>query len=632
MKTFLVIVITLLALALGVSWPARQARVLTASAQNPPGTTVTGTCDCDGFKVTATKINPAAGGCTYQIRISQTYPTAGSVHVPRGIRLTTTAPVTFQSVVSGATGMTQVPAVVTPGSTTVQWNSSTPLQNGGAPQLLATVTVNPNGVSPQQLILSWLDEDGVTMCRATLMLECPCRTATATPNNPNAICAGQTTTVTLSPTPLPGSQVTWYRASAPCPPPILPGSPPPLGWTVAQNGGNTCNTNVLTQSTCYQAVITEGPSCTYTSGMATVNVGQIANLNNITVNPASQQFCKTGIATFTITDPYLVAHPNFISWTGLGTMAVSTSAITFTTTQLTATSAADCPYHVYPYGVQVADPGCGTQTRGLPITVWHEPGASPPVATPAGPLCYDQATKINLPVTCGTVSQWEQSTVGAGGPWTPVGGAGSTVNFWTPELLLTTWYRASVINGICPPYVTPAVQVPVKPQLAVTLTSSGTMLCPGPVTLTAHPPTGYPPPLTYRWFRNGVLVTTTTVPTLTVTQPGNWRVVVTDPACGNAKSNVIRIYPRLGVIVTGPCGICQGKSVTLKANITGGDPSCPYTYNWTSSAGGGSLGTGPTVTVSPTLGAPGASVTYTVTVSCAGCTVNVQHTVTRCPP
>lgn len=176
------------------------------------------------------------------------------------------------------------------------------------------------------------------------------------------------------------------------------------------------------------------------------------------------------------------------------------------------------------------------------------------------------------------------------------------------------------------------MQVPVKPQLAVTLTSSGTMLCPGPITLTAHPPIGYPPPLTYRWFRNGVLVTTTNVPTLTVNQPGNWRVVVTDPACGNAKSNVIRIYPRLGVIVTGPCGVCQGKSVTLKANITGGDPSCPYTYNWTSSAGGGSLGTGSTLTVSPTLGTPGASVTYTVTVNCAGCTVNAQHTVTRCPP
>jgi hypothetical protein len=639
MKTFLAIAVTLLALTLGVSWPALRAPAPAASAQTQPGTTVTGTCDCDGFKVTATKVINASGSCTYQLTFSQTYPTAGPVHVPRGIRLTTTAPVTFQSVTGGNTGMTQVPAIVTPGSTTVQWNSSTPLPNGAPAQLLATVTVNPNGVSPQVLTFAWLDETGVVMCRAKLNLECPCKTTTATPNNPN-LCAGQTTTVTLSPTPQSGAQVVWYKAAplsnGQCPPPIVPPNVP-LGWTVAQVGGNTCNTNVLTQTTCYQAVVTDGPNCTYASNVTSVYVGQIANLGTVTQTPPGTQFCKTagtnGTVTFNVTDPFLLANPGLITWLGPNGQPVASGVTTYTTTTLTATAANDCPFQFYPYTIKVTDPGCGVQTRTFPITVWHEPAASPPVAAPAGPLCYDQATKINLPVSCGTVSLWEQSTVSQNGPWTPVAGAGSTVNYWTPELLQTTWYRATVANGVCPPYTTTALQVQVKPQLAVTLTSSGTMLCPGAVTLTAQTPTGYPPPLTYKWYRNGVLVATTNSPTFTATQPGTWRVVVTDPACGSAKSNVVRVYPRPVVNITGPCGTCQGKTITLKANLIGGDPNCAYTYNWTSTAtGSASLGNGSTLTVTAPPPAAGASVTYSVTVNCSGCTVVATHTVTSCPP
>lgn len=627
MKTWLIIFVTLLVLVLGSSYVVWQHGPV-AAAQGQQGTTVTGVCDCNGFNVTATKIPPGPtvpqGACIFNLKISQTYPSTG--HIPRGIRLTTQGPVTFSSVVAGPAtiGMTQTPAVVTNGATTVQWYGSTPLPNNAPPQSLATIILNPNGVSPQQVLVEWLDETGITMCRAILNLDCPCRSAiaaaTATP-----ICLGQTTTVTLNPVPPSTSLITWYSApmvGSACPTPIPDSGTPTTGWSVAQTGGATCNTNVLPASTCYQAVITEGPNCTYASSVATVNVGQLANLNSVNATP----LCKTGTETFTITDPFLIAHPWLITWKDPNGVTVASGTTSFTTPTLTATAASDCPSHSYPYSVSIADSGCGPLTKPLNVIVYHEPTAT--LQGPLAPLCYNQATKLHLSGQCGNVTQWWQSADNIS--WSPVGGSGSTPDYWTPELLTTTYYKVTVSNGTCPDFTTPSVKVEVKPQLTVSLAASSNQICNGPVTLTATPPLGYPPPLTYTWFRNGVQIAgPSTTPTLVVNQPGNYRVVISDPACGKAKSSVIRIYGRPVVTISGACGICQGGSVTLSANVKGGDPSCAYTFNWT--ATNGWTGTGQTVNVSPAL-APGASVTYTVTTSCAGCNVSATHTITRCPP
>ena len=595
----------------------------------PSGTPITATCDCDSFKVSAVKIaaHPAisAGACIYNLMIGQTYPAGG--HVPKGVKLTALSPATFAAALPGplvlSSGFSQTPPTVPPVSTTVQWYGGT-LPNNSAPQLVATIALNANGVSPQQVLVEWLDEDGFTMCHATLLLNCPCKIAAAVPAKKD-LCFGQTTTVTLNPPPPSSAMVTWYKANAPCPAPIPSNGMPTTGWQIAQAGGNTCNTNVLQQSTCYQAVITEGPNCTYTSGVTTVGVARVANLSNL--NP--QPICKSGTNTFNITDPFLMANPSLVTWQGPGGITVATGVTTYTTPTLTATAPGDCPYHIYPYSVTVADSGCGPQTKSLPITVYHESEAGALVATPPGPLCYKQATKIRLPSKCGKVLYWEQST-NNGATWTGIPGAGTTSDFWTPELLLTTMYQVTVQNGTCPP-VSSKITINVKPKLAVSLTSSGTMICNAPITLTANPSTGYPPPLTYKWFRNGVLFATTTSPTNTVqiNQPGNYRVIISDPACGTAKSNVIRIYPRPKIVISGPCGSCQGKKITLTAKVLDGDPSCAYTFNW--SAPGWTGATGQSVIDIPNL-APGSSNTYTVTTTCAGCTVSATHTVTGCPP
>jgi hypothetical protein len=329
-----------------------------------------------------------------------------------------------------------------------------------------------------------------------------------------------------------------------------------------------------------------------------------------------------------ITDPYLVAHPGLISWIDPAGVVVSQGTVMFTTPVLSALTANDCPNRVYPYKVAIADSGCGPQTQSLPIAVDHESEAGALQATPPQ-VCYKQASKIKLPSKCGLVTGWEQS-INNGVTWTPIPGAGTTSDYWTPELLVTTMFRVTVQNGSCGP-VTSQITVNVKPQLTATLSTNSNVLC-GPVTLTAQVPTGYPPPLTYRWYRNGILINTTTSPvnTLSVTQPGNYRVVVDDPACGKAKSNVITIYQKPTIIISGPCGICQGGSISLKAVITGGDPNCPYNFNWSTNPGTWTA-TGQTVSATPNL-APGGTITFNVTATCGGCTISASQVVTRCPP
>lgn len=599
---------------------------------SPTGTPVTATCDCDSFKITATKLPPGptvpAGDCVYNLMISQTYPTGG--HVPKGIKLTALSPTTFATVIAGpvvsSAGFTQTPPTIPPVSATVQWYGGT-LPNNSTPQSLATIVLNANGVSPQQILVEWLDEDGITMCHATLTLNCPCKVADAVPAKTD-ICFGQTTTVTLNPAPPSTALVTWWKAPAPCPPPIPSNGTPTTGWQVAQVGGNTCNTNVLPNSTCYQAVITEGPTCAYTSHVATVNVGQVPSLANLT---PSHNLCHSGMEAFTIINPYTTANPGDVYWEQFvgGIWQPRGTGQSYTTPTLT-DNGIFCS-DSYLFRVRVGNPGCGYLIQQLPIQVDHLSDAGTLVATPPGPLCYKQATKIKATPKCGVVVGWEQSTDG-GTTWTSILGAGTTMDYWTPELTTTTIYRVTVKNGTCGP-VTNTITVNVKPQLAVSLSSNGTVLCPGPITLTAQPPNGYPPPLTYTWYRNGVYVSgPSTSPTLVVNQPGNYRVVISDPACGTAKSNVISIYPQPKVLISGPCGICQGKTITLQAVVTGGDPSCVYTFNWSASPGTWT-GSGQTVNVSPTL-ASGASITYNVTATCAGsgCTVPARLIVTRCPP
>lgn len=632
MKTCLILSLMLSLLAFGAGRPAHVSGGATTTdapaeqqQQNGvPPTPVVGVCDCQGFTVSAVRTRDSQGRCVYRLMISQLHPAGG--HVPKGIRLTFTSPVTFNAVTPGplVTGATQTPANAA-NATSVEWffNTAATLPNSSTPQWLADIVVNSNGVSPQQLLVEWLDEDHIVMCRATLTLQCPCKTVQATAGDDD-LCIGQTTNITLAPPPAAGAQIVWYKANAPCPPPVPPTGTPPAGWQVAQVGGISYNTNVISQSTCYQAVITESGSCAYTSSLTTVNVSQVPSLAGLTAAPTV--FCQTGSSTFSLINPFTTAFPNQVFWefwNGTAWTQVATNVQTYTTPQLTAINPQDCLFRLYQYRVRVGNTACGVLTSPLDIRVDHVSEAQNLTANPAGPLCYDQATKLTLQ-TCGQVTLWEQSTDG-GVTWTTIAGAAPTKNYFTPELLQTTKFRVTVKNGSCGP-VNQSIDVQVKPKLAVSLAANTNVLCPGPVTLTATP--SYTAGVTYTWFRNGQLMSppTTTTPTRPITQPGNYSVVVNDPACGTAQSNVITIYPPPVVSVSGPCAVCQGGSVTLTANVAGGDPACQYNFNWSAP---GWTATG--VTVTPPLPAPNSSMTYTVAATCGSCIAVGTHTITRCP-
>ena len=106
------------------------------------------------------------------------------------------------------------------------------------------------------------------------------------------------------------------------------------------------------------------------------------------------------------------------------------------------------------------------------------------------------------------------------------------------------------------------------------------------------------------------------IPNITSAAAGTYTLTVGTPACGNVVSTVaVAVNPTPTLNVT-PVTVCNGAPATLTAtsNIANG------VYTWT--LGGVTVGTGPTLTVSPTV-----LTTYTVGYSVNGCTP-VSTTVT----
>jgi hypothetical protein len=92
--------------------------------------------------------------------------------------------------------------------------------------------------------------------------------------------------------------------------------------------------------------------------------------------------------------------------------------------------------------------------------------------------------------------------------------------------------------------------------------------------------------VTYVWKKDGVIITTETTRYLTVSNPGTYRVEVTDPACLPMKADDIVITSSALTTNSGVCINFPG-SATLTVSNTGG------TYKWYAAATGGSaLGTG----------------------------------------
>lgn len=154
-----------------------------------------------------------------------------------------------------------------------------------------------------------------------------------------------------------------------------------------------------------------------------------------------------------------------------------------------------------------------------------------------------------------------------------------------------------------------------------TLTASNTSpICAGqPFSLGAVPnPTGN----NYTWSWAGPNSFTSTQQNPTIASPtllaaGTYTVTLTVPNCGTVNATTTVTVNPGPTVTASPITICTGASGTLTASsaVAGG------TYSW--SLNGTPLGTGPSLTVSPT-----ATTTYTVEYTAAGCTGTSNVTVT----
>lgn len=154
-----------------------------------------------------------------------------------------------------------------------------------------------------------------------------------------------------------------------------------------------------------------------------------------------------------------------------------------------------------------------------------------------------------------------------------------------------------------------------------TLTASNTSpICSGqPLNFSAVPnPTGN----NYTWSWSGPNNFTSTqqnpsIPSPTLLAAGTYTVTLTVPNCGTVNATTsVTVSPGPTVNVS-PITICTGGTATLTAS----SPTTGGTFSW--SLNGNPVGTGPTISVSPTT-----TTTYTVDYTAAGCTGTSNVTVT----
>jgi hypothetical protein len=456
-----------------------------------------------------------------------------------------------------------------------------------------------------------------------------------------SVCTGSAFTISVVPPPPPGSTVKWYKytptpPTQPCPPVSCPIGPP---WVLAQTGGSSFNTNILTQTTCYVAVVEYGcnvwvsnvrrvnvcpgpPDATITvTGPPTTLINNVPHacrswsgqlcLNSSTF-PCPTKIVRWEIRRRNLTYPS-ACNPQWGAWSPWIPISGSAGKVCINTGNLTVAPGACQTQYEFRAVLQNA---CGTSTPSYTIVIDRPPVPGSITAYPLPPLCYDKATKLTYSTSCAEVVEWEKREelspcTNTWGPWTPIPGSQGTCVWWTNNLQKTTQYRVKVKNGACPPVYSPVYTVTVKPQLSVTITANQTVLCPPGVTLTAQttygPPCSYP--VSYQWYQDGLPIPGATSSTYSPTSPGNYYVVVSDTSCGKAKSNVITVCGKPQLEIDAPCCVCPGETITVTANVLWlpancQPPSC--TYQWNTGA------TTPSISVT----SPG---TYTVTVTCGIC-------------
>ena len=392
--------------------------------------------------------------------------------------------------------------------------------------------------------------------------------------NSQATCAGTPITLSIA-NPQGGLTYNWYTTAT--------GGTPVLANSISYTSP------VLTATTTYYAEAVNATGCASSSRTAVV-----VDINQLPSTPvpvaqggsSTPTVCSGGFAVLTAT-----ATPStgvtFKWYTAATGGSPVFTGIPFTTPAVTGT----VTYYVE---AVVNATGCTSGTRA-PITITIDNTKAPDPAVDAAGLttCQNSATTLNItnPVS-GTVYSWYT---------TPTGGAAIATgpSFNTPALIANTTYYVEAVNPqSCNPSTRVSVNVTVTAQPATpTFTvQSPVQVCRGSSTqiAVASPQAG----LIYNWYNSASKTTlVATGPVLTtgpVSANATYYVEAVNGSCASTTLASIQVVavdaPNAPVLVNGnSVNDCQGGQATL----TIANPQANFTYNWYSSASGGTaLATG----------------------------------------
>ncbi|MCT4562275.1 MAG: proprotein convertase P-domain-containing protein, partial [Crocinitomicaceae bacterium] len=478
-------------------------------------------------------------------------------------------------------GMTTNPVTVSPASTTVYTVTYTAL-NGCVNSANSTVTVNPS--------------------------------VTVAANDPT-ICAGQTATLTATPS-TPGGTYSWTPGGA-------------TSQNLNVSPGTTTNYTVnYTLNGCTAsdvATVTVNPVPTVTLASTTICSGTSTTLSP-TVSPSGGTFSWSpgGQTTSSITVTPASTTNYTVNYTANGCSGSASATVTVQsppsisvnspticsgqTATVTATPAQGGGTYSWSPGGQTTQTINVSPTSTTNYTVTYTIGGCSGTQTSTVTVNPTPTMTVNSPTICnGATATITASPTPMGGTytWSPGGQTTQTINVSPTS---TSNYTVNYSLNGCTANATSTVTVTPRPNVTV----NNPTICSGQtatINATVSPTGG-----TYSWAPGGqttasISVSPTTTSTYTVTYTG-------PSGCTNTATSTVTVNAASSVTVNDPT-ICNGSSATLTASPSTGGGA----YLW--SPGGA---TSQSITVSPS-----STANYTVTYTANGCSSSDVGTITVNP-
>jgi gliding motility-associated-like protein len=440
--------------------------------------------------------------------------------------------------------------------TTIQWQKKTTGSYANIPQGLNSSEFTTLGITSTtfyRAIVQNSDCPSAISDEAQVNIAPSAVGGTATADS-STICSGSTTAIRL--TGYVGTGIQWQSDES--------------GSGIFANVSSNGNSNVyqvinLTKTTSYRAIVQSNNCPTAISSTAKVTITPPALGGTISANP--QSICsgatsKLTLSGYTGTD---IKWEKNIS----GTFVTIAGAIgpEYTTIALTD----DTEYRAI-----VTNGHCGSAvSTKVTVEIIHDLAGGIAAADQTA-ICSGTSTVIRLTGYTGSI-QWQKDE---GTGFTNIVGAVSTP-YTTPNLTLTTKYRAVVSGGSCADVISTVTTVTINPpSIAGTAIPAKSTVCSGTgTTVTLNGNDG-----TIAWqvddsgTGNGAFTdvgsSATTIPTGTLTKKTRYRAKVTRGSCAPAFSApvTIDVAPAsvAGIISSSAMTVCPGSTVTLTLNGSAG--------------------------------------------------------------